>query len=39
LSGEQVPGVSWPQIRHHHQADFRTRTDVLLTGELSALDF
>jgi len=26
-------------IRHHHRADCRTRTDVLLTGELSALDF
>ena len=24
-------------IRQHHRADCRTRTDVLLTGELSAL--
>ena len=25
-------------IRHHHRADCRMRTDVLLTGELSVLD-
>ena len=38
LARREGTGRELAAIRHHHRADCRTRTDVLLTGELSALD-